>query len=94
MGADMYCRLALLALPLLLAYAPFDHALAGPRSSSQPRSAHSGPRHVTSPRHHFRLADRSNGTYGSQLLHSKSEWRQARHSENIRRRFERPHRES
>jgi hypothetical protein len=78
----MYRRFAFLALPLLLTYAPIDDALAGHRSSSQSRSAHSGPRHAISPRHHTLGPDNSNETYGSQRLRAKSEWRQAQHRGN------------
>ena len=61
----------------LLAYAPIDDALAGHGSSSQSGNAHSVPRHATSLHHGARGADISNGTYHSELLHSRSEWRQA-----------------
>jgi len=72
----MYRRFAFLALPLLLAYARIDDALAGHGS------AYSGPRHAISSRHHGRGPDGSTGTYRSQLLRAKSEWRQAQHRGN------------
>jgi len=75
----MYRRLAVLVLPLLLAYAPVGTALAGHGSISKSRSVPSGPRHAVSPRHHTLDPDGSSGTYHSQRLQAKSEWRQARH---------------
>jgi hypothetical protein len=75
-------RFALLALPLLVAYAPIDKALAGPGSGSQSRSAYSSPRHAISPRHHPLGPDGSNGTYRSLRRQAKSEWRQAQHGGN------------
>lgn len=78
----MYRRFAFLALPLLLAYAPIDDALAGHGSSSQSKRAHSSPRHAISPRHHVLGPDGSNGTYRSQRKQAKSEWRQAQHGGN------------
>jgi hypothetical protein len=78
----MYRRLAFLALPLLLAHAPIDDALAGHGNSSQSRSAYSGPRHAISSRHHARGVDGTEGTYHSQRLRAKSEWRQAQHRRN------------
>ena len=88
----MYRRFAFLALLVLLAYAPIDAALAGDGSGSKSRSAHSGPRHAISPRHHAQGPDGSNGTYHSLRRQAKSEWRQAQHGGNkTPRRFERPH---
>jgi hypothetical protein len=75
-------RLAFLALPILLAYAPIDGALAGDRSNSQSSSVQPRSGHVTSSRHHTRATDRDKGTYRSQLLRNKSEWRQAQHRGN------------
>ena len=72
----MYHRLVFLALPLLV-YASIDNALAGHGSRSQSRSVHSDTRHATLSHHRARGADSTNGTYRSELLHSKSEWRQA-----------------
>ena len=63
-----------MSLPLL-AYTPIDDALAGHRGSSQSGKTHSVPRHATS-LHHGARADSSNGTYRSELLRSRSEWRQ------------------
>ena len=72
----MYHRLVFLALPLLM-YASIDHALAGHGSRSDSRSVHSNTRHATSSHQRARGAESINGTYRSELLHSKSEWRQA-----------------
>ena len=63
-----------MSLPLL-AYTPIEDALAGHRGSSQSGKTHSVPRHATS-LHHGARADSSNGTYRSELLRSRSEWRQ------------------
>ena len=79
----MYRRLAFLVLPLLLAYAPIDDALAGHRSNSQPRNVQPRSGHPTSSRHYAaHEADRDMGTYRSQLLRNKTEWRQAQHRGN------------
>jgi hypothetical protein len=78
----IYRRLAFLVLPLLLAYAPIDDALAGHRSNSQPRNVPPRSGHATSLRHHAHAADRDKGTYRSQLLRNKTEWRQAQHRGN------------
>ena len=67
-------RLVFIVL-VLLACAPIDDALAG-HGSSQSGNVHSVPRHATSLHHGARGADISNGTYHSELLHSRSEWRQ------------------
>jgi hypothetical protein len=76
----MYRRLAFLVLPLLLAYAPIDDALAGHRSNSQPRNVQPRSGHPTWSRHYAHEADRDTGTYRSQL--NKTEWRQAQHRGN------------
>jgi hypothetical protein len=76
---DMYRRLAFLSLPLLLAYAPIDDALAARQSNGQSRNIQQRSGHATSSRHHARGADRDGGSYRSQLLRNKSEWRQAQH---------------
>ena len=78
----MYPRLAVLSLILLLAYAPIDNALAGHQSNSQSRSVQLRSGHATSSRHHARGADRDKGTYRSELLRNKSEWRQTQHRRN------------
>ena len=78
----MYRRFVSLALPVLLAYAPIDTALAAHASGSHSKTAHSSPRHAISPRHHALGADGSNESYRSQRLRAKSEWRQALHRRN------------
>ena len=78
----MYRRFVFLALGVLLAYAPIDNALAGHKSGSHSRTAHSSPRHVISPRRHALGSDNSNESYRSQRLRAKSEWRQALHRGN------------
>jgi len=78
----MYRRLIFLALPLLLAYAPIDAALAGHRSNGQSRNVQQRSGHATSSRHHAHEADHEKGTYRSQLLRNKTEWRQAQHRGN------------
>ena len=75
----MYRRLAILSLITLLAYAPIDDALAGHRSSRQSRSVQPLLGYATSSGYHARGADRDKGTYHSELLRNKSEWRQAHH---------------
>ena len=77
----MYRRVVLLALPILLAYAPID-ALAGQGSGSQSKNAHLRPHHAISPRHHAVGSDNSVESYRSQRLRAKSEWRQALHRGN------------
>jgi hypothetical protein len=78
----MYPRLAVLSLILLLAYAPIADALAGHQSNSQSRNVQPRSGHATSLWHHVRGADRDKGTYRSELLRNKSEWRQAQHRGN------------
>jgi len=78
----MRCRFAFLSLLLLLAYAPIGDALAGDGTSSKPRTAHSGPSHAISPRHHTLGSDGKYGTYRLLRLRARSEWRQAQHRGN------------
>ena len=78
----MYRRFAFLALPLLLAYAPIDDVLAGDGNSGKSTSAHPGPRHAISPRHHATGHNGNNGVYYSLRQQAKSDWRQARHGGN------------
>jgi len=78
----MYRRFVFVALPALLAYAPIDNALAGYGSGSHSKTAHTSPRHATSPRHHALGADGNNESYRSQRLRAKSEWRQGVHRGN------------
>ena len=59
----MRCRFAFLSLLLLLEYAPIGDALASDGTSSKPRTAHSGPSHAISPRHHTLGSDGKYGTY-------------------------------
>jgi hypothetical protein len=73
----MYRRFVFIAPAVLLAYAPIDNALAGHGSGSQSRTVHSSLRHTISSSHHALGSDSSNDSYRSQLLHAKSEWRQA-----------------
>jgi hypothetical protein len=74
--------LALAAIPILLAYASIDDALAGAptghRSGSQSRAIQSRPGHSISPRHRAREPNHSDETYRSLLRHSNSEWNRAR----------------
>src|SRR5229473_6583938 len=71
----------LVALTLLLVYAPIGDAFAGSRTGHESRSKSSsvqlGSGHSTASRHHALGVD-GKGTYYSQLLRDKSEWRQAR----------------
>ena len=78
----MHRRFVFLALPVLLACAPIDNALAGHKSGSHSRTAHSSPRHEMSPRRHALGSGDSNESYRSQRLRAKSEWRQALHRGN------------
>jgi hypothetical protein len=75
----MYRRLAFLTLTLLFAYAPIGDALAGRQSNSQCKNIQQRSGHAASSRHHARGADRDRGSYRSQVLRNKSEWRQAQH---------------
>ena len=75
----MYRRFVFVALAVLLAYAPIDHALAGHGTGSHSRAAHASPRQAISPRHHALGSDGSNESYRSLRLQAKSEWRQALH---------------
>jgi len=77
----MYRRFVFLALSVLLAYAPVD-ALAGQGSGSQSKNADLRSHHAISPRHHAVGSDDSRGSYRSQRLRAKSEWRQALHRGN------------
>jgi len=64
---------------MLLLYSPINAAFAdagtGHRSSSQLKAKQPGPSHTIPPRHHTREPNRSSGTYRSELLGSKSEWK-------------------
>jgi hypothetical protein len=66
---------------ILLLYSPTNAAFAdagsGHRSSSQFKAVQSRPRHTISPRHHAREPNRSSGSYRSELLGSKSEWKRS-----------------
>ena len=84
----MYLRFVFIALAVLLAYAPIDNALAGHASGTQSRTAHSSARHTISLSHHALGSDSSNESYRSQLLHAKTEWRQALHRGNSSARFQ------
>src|SRR5215470_17271876 len=59
-------RFVFLSLPLLLAYAPIDNALAGRGSGSQSKSAHSSSSYAISPRHHALGSDDISESYRSQ----------------------------
>jgi hypothetical protein len=78
----MHRLLAFVALTLLLAYAPIGDAFAGSRTGHESRSkssrVQSGSGHGTLSRHHALGVDGGKGSYYSQLLRDKSEWRQAR----------------
>ena len=74
----MYRRFVLLALSILLAYAPVD-ALAGQGSGTQSKNAHLRPHHAIS---HAVGSDNNRESYRSQRLRAKSEWRQALHRGN------------
>ena len=67
------------AVSILLLYSPTDAVFAdastGHRSSSQFKAVQSRPGHTIPPRHHAREPNRSSGTYQSELLGSKSEWK-------------------
>jgi hypothetical protein len=67
------------AVSMLVLYSPIDGAFAdagtGYRSSSQFKVVQSRPGHTIPPRHHAREPHRSSGTYRSQLLASKSDWK-------------------
>ena len=74
------------AVSMLLLYSPIDAVAAdagtGHRSSSQFKAVQSRPAHTIPPRRHAREPNRSSGTYQSELLGSKSEWKRnsaARH---------------
>jgi hypothetical protein len=84
----MYLRFVFIAPAVWLAYAPIDNALAGHTSGSQSRTVHSSPRHTSSSSHHALGSGSSNESYRSQLLHAKSEWRQALHRGNSSARFQ------
>jgi hypothetical protein len=83
---QMHRLIACLALPVLLGYAPIGDAVAGTgtghEASNHHRSVQSGSSHAASSPRHARGPEHGKGTYRSQLLHAKSEWRQARHSGN------------
>ena len=70
-------RFVFIAPAVFLAYAAIDNALADHGRGSQSRTVHSSPRHTISSSHHGLGSDNSNESYRSQLLHAKSEWRQA-----------------
>ena len=78
----MHRLLAFVVLALLIAHALIGDAFAGSRkghdSTSKSGSAHSGLGHNSSSPYYARAADSGKGTYHSQLLRDKSEWRQAR----------------
>jgi hypothetical protein len=67
------------AVSMLLLYSPIDAVAAdagtGHRSTSQFKAVQSRPGHTIPPRHHAREPNRSSGTYQSELLGSKSEWK-------------------
>jgi hypothetical protein len=82
----MHRLLAFVALTLTIASAPIGDASAdsraGHKSTSKARAVQSHSGHGTSSRYHARATDGDNGTYHSQLLRDKSEWRQARRRAN------------
>jgi hypothetical protein len=67
------------AVSMLLLYSPINAAFAdagtGHKSSSQLKAVQSRSGHTMPPRHHVRESNRGNGTYRSELLGSKSEWK-------------------
>ena len=74
----LFLAFAVLMLPL---YSPtnaaFADAGAGHKSSSQFKAVQSRSGHTIVPRHHAREPNRSSGTYRSDLLGSKSEWKRS-----------------
>jgi hypothetical protein len=67
------------AVSMLLLYSPINAAFAdaatGHRGSSQFKAVQSRPGHAIPTRRHTREPNRGSGTYRSELLGSKSEWK-------------------